>query len=114
MIRLIAVAGFALAVATSAQAMTLAPIHQPNGMITQVAFGCGPGRAGQWSMVFAWPELQSAKPAEPSAGGCGGQEALALCTSENAIELASDRSQIGVEGRRCKANPRRPSGSCGA
>ena len=44
MIRLIAVAGFALAVATSAQAMTPAPIPQPDGMITQVAAGCGVGR----------------------------------------------------------------------
>jgi len=50
MIRLIAVAGFALAVATSAQAMRPAPIPQSDGMITQVRFGCGPGRtlvAGQ-------------------------------------------------------------------
>ena len=37
--RWIAIAGFALAVATSAQGMTPAPIHQPNGMITQVAAG---------------------------------------------------------------------------
>ena len=44
MIRLIAVAGFALAVATSAQAMRPAPIPQSDGMITQVRFGCGPGR----------------------------------------------------------------------
>jgi hypothetical protein len=43
MIRLIAVAGLVLAVTTSAQAMTAAPIHQ-DGMITQVAFGCGLGR----------------------------------------------------------------------
>ena len=35
MIRFIAVA-FALAVATSAQAMSPAPLHQPDGMITQV------------------------------------------------------------------------------
>ena len=41
MIKLIAVAGFALAVATSAQAMTPAPIPQLDGMITQVAAGCG-------------------------------------------------------------------------
>ena len=33
-------------------------------------------------MVSTWPELPSAKPAEPSAGVCDGQEALALCTSE--------------------------------
>jgi hypothetical protein len=44
MLRLIAVAGFAFAVATSAQAMTPAPINQPDGIITQVAFGCGPFR----------------------------------------------------------------------
>jgi hypothetical protein len=44
MIRLIAVAGFAFAVATSAQAMMPAPIPQPDGMITQVALGCGPFR----------------------------------------------------------------------
>jgi hypothetical protein len=37
MIRLIAVAGFALAVATSAQAMT-----EQDG-VTKVVFGCGPG-----------------------------------------------------------------------
>jgi hypothetical protein len=44
MLRLIAVAGFVVAVATSAQAMTPAPIPQSDGMITQVRLGCGPGR----------------------------------------------------------------------
>jgi hypothetical protein len=43
MIRLIAIA-FALAVATSAQATPLAPLHQPDGMITQVREACGAGR----------------------------------------------------------------------
>ena len=42
MIRLIAV-GFALAVATSAQAMSLAPLPQPEHMITQVRQACGAG-----------------------------------------------------------------------
>ena len=42
MIRFIAVA-FALAVATSAQAMSPAPLHQPDGMITQVREACGAG-----------------------------------------------------------------------
>ena len=43
MIRLIAVAAtFALAVATSAQAMSPAPLHQPDGMITQVACSVRP------------------------------------------------------------------------
>ena len=44
MIRLIAVATFALTVATSAQAMSPAPLHQLEGMITQAAVGCGAGR----------------------------------------------------------------------
>src|SRR5262249_39715311 len=43
MIRLIAIAGF-LALATSAQAITPAPIPQPDGMVTQVRLGCGPFR----------------------------------------------------------------------
>ena len=43
MIRLIAVVAVALAVATSAQAMSPAPLHQPDGMTTQVAWLCGPG-----------------------------------------------------------------------
>ena len=37
MIRLIAVAGFVLTVATSAEAVTPAPIHHPDSLITQVA-----------------------------------------------------------------------------
>jgi hypothetical protein len=44
MIRLIAAAGFVVALATSAQAITPAPLPQPDGMITQVRLGCGPGR----------------------------------------------------------------------
>jgi putative N-acetylmannosamine-6-phosphate epimerase len=43
MIRLVAVV-FALALATSAQAMPVAPLHQPDGMITQVRAACGAGR----------------------------------------------------------------------
>ena len=49
-LRLIAVA-FALTVATSAQAMSPAPLHQPDGMITQVRHACGAGmHYGQWSL----------------------------------------------------------------
>ena len=44
MIRLIAVAAFALAVATSAQAMSPAPLPQLDGMVTQVAAACGVGQ----------------------------------------------------------------------
>jgi len=43
--RLIAAIGFAFVLATSAQAITPAPIYQPDdSMISQVAFACGPGR----------------------------------------------------------------------
>jgi len=44
MIRLIAVAGFTLALATSAQAITPAPVSQPEVSTTQVAYACGAGR----------------------------------------------------------------------
>jgi hypothetical protein len=44
MIRLIAVSAFALAMATSAQAMSPAPLHLTDAMITQIAVGCGVGR----------------------------------------------------------------------
>jgi hypothetical protein len=44
MIRLIAVVAFTLATATSAHAITLAPLHQSDGMITQVREACGAGR----------------------------------------------------------------------
>ena len=61
MIRLIAVAGFAIAVATSAQALTLAPLPQPDGMITQVAAGCGLGR----TMVNGGLRGQNHHPPDP-------------------------------------------------
>jgi hypothetical protein len=43
MIRFIILAAFALAVTTSARAMTVAPVHGPDNMIAQVAWACGPG-----------------------------------------------------------------------
>jgi hypothetical protein len=42
MIRLFAVA-FALALASSAQAMPLAPLQKPDGIVIQVREACGPG-----------------------------------------------------------------------
>jgi hypothetical protein len=44
MIKLIAVAGFALLVVTSVHAMTPAPIPQPDSIVTPVAAACGAGR----------------------------------------------------------------------
>jgi hypothetical protein len=43
MIRLIAAAAFALVVTTSAQAVPVAPIQQPDNMMTQVLAACGVG-----------------------------------------------------------------------
>ena len=44
MLRLVAVAGFALSIATSAHGMSPAPLPQPDDMVTQIAVGCGAGR----------------------------------------------------------------------
>jgi hypothetical protein len=44
MIRLIAFAALAFAVATPVQATPLAPIQEPESMITQTAAACGMGR----------------------------------------------------------------------
>lgn len=44
MIKLIAIIVFTLAVTISAQAMPAAPAHAPGGIVTEVAYGCGPGR----------------------------------------------------------------------
>jgi hypothetical protein len=44
MIRVLAVASFVLAVASSAEAMTGTPIAPPDGLRTPVAYACGAGR----------------------------------------------------------------------
>ncbi len=44
MLRLIALAAFAFALATSAQAMSPLPLHQSDGLVTQVREACGPFR----------------------------------------------------------------------
>jgi len=44
MFRLIAFAAFVLIVTTSAQAMPVAPVHEPDSIITQIVAGCGVGR----------------------------------------------------------------------
>jgi len=59
MIRLIAV-GFVLALATSAQAMPLAPVQQSDG-ITQVAYGCGPGRTRVRGVCVARTTVRQAR-----------------------------------------------------
>ncbi|MEA2881534.1 MAG: hypothetical protein QOH32_790 [Bradyrhizobium sp.] len=44
MLRLIAVAALALLVTSSAQAITPAPLPQPESLVTEVAAACGAGR----------------------------------------------------------------------
>jgi hypothetical protein len=44
MIKLICVAAVALILGASAQAMPRVPLHQSEGITTQVAYGCGVGR----------------------------------------------------------------------
>jgi hypothetical protein len=61
MIRLIAVASFTLAVAASAEAMIPAPIHQPDGMIAQVAYACGPGRTRVGGVCVARTTIRHAR-----------------------------------------------------
>ena len=43
MIRLIAFAVFAIVVTASAQAIPVAPVEQPDSMVTEVVAGCGVG-----------------------------------------------------------------------
>ena len=66
MMKLFAVAAFALAVATSAQAMPLAPLSQPDGVIRKPVWAVA--RAGSWSTVSASPEPECARSAERPAG----------------------------------------------
>lgn len=44
MIKFVCIAAMTLALGASAQAMPRAPLHQSNGITTQVAYGCGIGR----------------------------------------------------------------------
>ncbi len=83
MIKLFAVAAFALAVATSAQAMTLAPLSQPDGVITQARMGCGAGRV----MVNDrhWCCSSSASPLSVS-----------LSTIEKGFTLSQDKAAAAV------------------
>ena len=61
MIRSITFAGFALLVATSAQGMTPAPIPKPDGMFTQVAFGCGVGMTRVNGVCIARSSIRQAR-----------------------------------------------------
>src|SRR5262249_27880130 len=80
-------AAFALTFATSAYAMTPVPVHQPDGMVTQVRLACGPGR----STVSASPGPPFDTPAEPSVDVPDGMVASAFVGIE--YQRAGDISQ---------------------
>lgn len=60
MIKLITLVGLAFALATSAEAMTPAPI-QPHGLITPVAYACGPGRTRIGGVCVARTTIRHAR-----------------------------------------------------
>ena len=86
MIRLIAVV-FALAVATSAQAMSLAPLHQADSMITQGREGRGAG------MHMINGRCVTHPPAATSAAKSSGPADADFC----AISRAQTRGQSPLE-----------------
>jgi hypothetical protein len=68
MMRLIAIAGFALALATSAQAMTPAPLLQPDGVM-QARLGCGPGQTMRNGQCVARTDVRQARRCARWSGG---------------------------------------------
>ena len=69
MIKSIAVAAFALACATSAQAMSPVPLHQPDSLNTEVAYGCGPGRTRVRGVCVARTTIRQARRCVRWSGG---------------------------------------------
>jgi hypothetical protein len=69
MVRLIAFAAFALAVTTSAQAMPVAPVHEPDGMITKIAAACGPGMTRRGGVCVARTTVRQARRCARWTGG---------------------------------------------
>ena len=59
MIRFITSAAFALVLATSAQAMSPVPLHQSDGLITQVRSNCGAGM--RWNEALGQCTTTSAR-----------------------------------------------------
>ena len=87
-IRLIAVAAFTLAIATSAQAMTLVPLHQPDGVLTQVREACGAGRVRINGVCVARTTIRPA-------GVRDGVEAIAFTGTET-LELPREQALQGI------------------
>jgi hypothetical protein len=66
MIRLLIGVAFALAVTTSAEAMSPAPLHQSDGMITQVI--CGPGQVRSKTGNCVWKTTDPNRPIKSGDG----------------------------------------------
>ncbi len=76
MIRMLAAMSFAFAMVTAAEAMTPTPIPQPDGLTTQVAYGCGPGRTRRGGICVARTTIRHYRRAARRCafwhgGGCG-------------------------------------------
>ncbi len=67
--RLIALAAFVWVMTTSAQAMPITPVHAPDGMVTQVAYGCGPGRTRVRGVCVARTTVRHARRCIRRTGG---------------------------------------------
>jgi hypothetical protein len=61
MARLIALAVLGLVTTTMAQAMPVAPLHAPDGLIAHIAAGCGPGRTRVGGVCVARTTLRQAR-----------------------------------------------------
>lgn len=61
MLRLIAFAAFAFVVTTSAEAMPVAPVDQPDSIITQIAAACGPSMTRRNGVCVARTTVRHAR-----------------------------------------------------
>jgi hypothetical protein len=72
MLRVLAAAGFVLALATSAEAIKPAPFHQPEDMIMQIAYGCGAGKTRVGSACVARTTTRHSRRASRAIRRCVG------------------------------------------
>ena len=101
MIRLIAIAAFALALATSAEAMSPAPLHQPDSMTTQVRYyGYGYRRYGYRHYGYRHYGYRNYGYRHYGYGGYYGRPYRYGSTAETGgIETATEPSRAGTERR---------------
>ena len=82
MIRLMVSVAFAFAVATSAEAMSPAPLHLPDGMITQIRKPAKPAHARTPTKSESMVSASTAPHMSPDPNTCvfGGMKAFAMST----------------------------------